>query len=714
MKITKKLTFMCVICTLFGNIHSKESKVNIPASKQEKTNPIQLNHLRDSLSNAWIKARNSESHQFKQTNITPSSSSQTKVIDLKNTANNSTIPSSSSSYSSTNSEVVIMAQMPNNAKDSIPISDTLLLESMNVRDVDIRDLFQGLAMQFTLNIVLSPEVQGKVSVNFNKIPVRQAVQMLLRDNGYSWESVGQAIRIYRAKPVEFIPEIRNEITWIQNKLSFDLKGIDCQEVIRKLIQITGKNIILDKSVQGKWTALVKELEWDRALKILAQTNDLQLREIEGVPTFYKQSWAGENTSNTAGMAMNRGMWIQVKDSNVSIELQNAPISQVISTMITQSGLNAVIYGNLNGSVTAKLKDVKVFDALKYIFRESQFTFWSVGNVLFVGPLTMGGGNNSKLIKMKFAKADEVMESLPSQLTKNCTIKMIKGLNALMVLGSYEDIDAIQRYVEQMDQPVPMILIEALVVDVDLDKVRDYGLKLFIGKTPDPGTREGLYPSISQVFNKDQANTALEAIGLKDIISLPKNFTGQVNALEQEKALKIRSRPLIATLNGKTATITVGQTQYYLLKTQTDLQQSGSVTNRVTENFTKIDANVTLTVTPFVTGEGEVTCEIEPDFSEPEGSFDAKTPPTINRRTLKSNVKLRDGETIVLGGLVKESKEHVTDQVPFFGSIPILGWLFKNARIVTSRSQLMIFVTPRVFYDSEARVNIENELEKYSK
>jgi type II secretory pathway component GspD/PulD (secretin) len=600
----------------------------------------------------------------------------------------------------------------------LPISDTLRLEALNVRGTEIKDLLQGMALQFGLNLVLSPEVQGPVTVNFNQIALKQAIWMVAQENGYQIEVQAAVMRVSRPKPVVVAPIVQNDIQFVNNRLSMDVKDIELADVVRKLVQVTNKNLLLDRSAKGAVTVYLKDLEFDKAIKILAQTNDLQIRESEGVSTLYRAAWAQPEAPKQGGGAAigARGVFVEVKDSLVQLDVQGASLSQVVQALVQQANLNAVLYGNLQGTVTARLRGVSLNDALKFVFRESQSTFWFNNNILFVGPLTMQGGGNSQLIKMKYLRAEAALEALPNLMTKNSTLKVIKGLNGLMVLGSYEDIDAIRRYVEQIDQPVPMILIEALVVDVDLDKVRDYGLNLFLGQVPKAGAQEALYPNVSQVFNRNQAQSFLDGIpGFKDVISLPQNFVGQIRALEQEKTVKIHSRPLIATLNGETANITIGQTQYYLLKTQTDVNQgSGTVSNRVTENFTQINANVSLTVTPFVTGEGEITCEIIPDFSEPEGSFSAETPPTLNHRKLKSNVKLRDGETIVLGGLVKNSKQQINTQVPFLGSIPYLGWLFKNSNTVTSRSQLMIFVTPKVFYGSEARVNVDKELERLGK
>jgi type II secretory pathway component GspD/PulD (secretin) len=105
----------------------------------------------------------------------------------------------------------------------------------------------------------------------------------------------------------------------------------------------------------------------------------------------------------------------------------------------------------------------------------------------------------------------------------------------------------------------------------------------------------------------------------------------------------------------------------------------------------------------------VTCEIIPDFSEPEGAFNSSVPPTLNKRYVKSSVRLRAGETIVLGGMVKEGTQQVSSKVPFLGDLPLLGWLFRSTQNVEFRSQLMIFVTPKIYYGSEGAVDVKQAL-----
>jgi type II secretory pathway component GspD/PulD (secretin) len=354
-------------------------------------------------------------------------------------------------------------------------------------------------------------------------------------------------------------------------------------------------------------------------------------------------------------------------------------------------------------------------ALDFLFAGSEYTWWKRDGAWVVGPAGSPGVANSELLSLKHVKAEEALDLIPQSIQKNAQLKLVKSLNGIMVLGARETIEGLKAYLTNLDKPVPQILIEALVVDIDMDKVRNIGMRAFLGKAGIGNNSRNIYPSTDMTFDAWDVDWALKAAGMKDVVKLPDDFFLKINALEQEKLLQVRSRPQISTLNGSEAKLSVGQTQYFLLNSETSYNETSTSTKTsTTQRFEKIEANVTLTVTPYVSGEGEITCEIVPDFSEPEGAFSSTMPPTINHRVFKSKVRLRDGETIILGGLVKESLNRVDDQVPFLGSIPILGNLFKNRSSIKSRSQLMIFVTPHIYYGEDAKVDPDKVMNSFSK
>ena len=186
-------------------------------------------------------------------------------------------------------------------------------------------------------------------------------------------------------------------------------------------------------------------------------------------------------------------------------------------------------------------------------------------------------------------------------------------------------------------------------------------------------------------------------GIGSIGQLPANFYFKVQALEREGYARVRSRPQIATLSGHTANISVGTTQYYVLRSLYPITSPGGGLTGEVEQFEQVEANVSLEITPWVSASGDVTAEIKPRFATPVGVLNADVPPTINSREVNTTVRLRDGQTIIIGGLIQESQSEVEERVPFLGSIPLLGRLFRSTRVDKRTSELVVFITPHVFY-----------------
>ena len=178
----------------------------------------------------------------------------------------------------------------------------------------------------------------------------------------------------------------------------------------------------------------------------------------------------------------------------------------------------------------------------------------------------------------------------------------------------------------------------------------------------------------------------------------------MQALEQKGLANVRSRPLIATLNGYPASLSIGTTQYYLLQSSTTTIGQLSPYLSETQRFETIEANVKLEITPYVGANGLITVEIKPDFKTPVGELSETTRPTINQRSMSSTVIMREGETIVLGGMIQESESESRSQVPLLGDIPWLGSLFSSTSKSKRKSELIIYVTPHISY-GEAFQNV---------
>jgi type IV pilus assembly protein PilQ len=188
------------------------------------------------------------------------------------------------------------------------------------------------------------------------------------------------------------------------------------------------------------------------------------------------------------------------------------------------------------------------------------------------------------------------------------------------------------------------------------------------------------------------------------VSLPANFRASIQALETADIVKVHSTPQIATINGNQASITIGETRYYKMHKET----RAATTNQdnligTDERFEQQKFDTKLEVTPWVMDSGYVMVKIRPEFNIPRSGGSDDRPPTVDSRVLESMVRLRNGQTIVLGGQRQTEKVLNSRGVPYLSSIPILGWLFSNKTWTNVETQMMIFLTPRVYYGNEAEV-----------
>jgi len=326
---------------------------------------------------------------------------------------------------------------------------------------------------------------------------------------------------------------------------------------------------------------------------------------------------------------------------------------------------------------------------------------------------MSQKNTTVVIPLKHIMADEanIGKVLPPNISKDAVIKFDKEHNSVIIIGSFDVAAQAQEFLENIDKPVPQVLIEALVVDFNLNKIRDYGFSMFTQGVKDSSSdwmAERFLPDLNlkpgRLRTQRILNDVLKSFGINKILELPENFRAAIHALESASIVKVHSTPQIATINGNPASITIGETRYYKLKKETQAPVNNNTSIIGTdERFEVIKFNTELQVTPWVMDQGYVMVKIRPEFNIPRTSGDASTPPNVDTRVIESMVRLRNGQTIVLGGQRQTENMETRSGIPLLSSIPILGWLFSSKTITQAETQMMIFLTPHVYYGDDNAV-----------
>ena len=167
-------------------------------------------------------------------------------------------------------------------------------------------------------------------------------------------------------------------------------------------------------------------------------------------------------------------------------------------------------------------------------------------------------------------------------------------------------------------------------------------------------------------------------------------------MESQGILRLRSTPQLATLNGNEAKMSIGETQYYL-ETQNNIIGSQNPQNQVTQQYKSVNADLALTIKPVVSGDEQITLDITVKQSSFTARISNTAPPGQITRDFQSNLRVKNGETVMLGGLEEGTNNDSGSGVPLLSRIPIIKWFFSSRTRAKSRSKLTVFIKPTVIY-----------------
>jgi len=605
---------------------------------------------------------------------------------------------------------------PSTAADSLavpppepePVVDpNIKIPLVDFKDVKIRDILIAMAKSHGLNFWVDPEIAAVGSVYLENVRLLDALQFIIERYDLVYEKNGNIVSFHQKQPEAII--IPSIIHCENDMLTINVKDLPLSDFMAAIIDSCGRNLVLEQGASGKISGYLKDADFEQGLTAMLDANNLQLRRDGDI--FYISA------AVTQEKRAKRGFGIKVDSNLVSLNVTSVDLRSLIEDLANNLGIDIFIYGEIAGTVTASVKDLPAGKAFDYILKGTNYTYRIDGGIYFFGSASMAEVNESKLIRLEHLKAESVLALIPAALSSKIVLQVVKDHNGLMVFGPSGYVREVVDYIAELDQPSPQILIEALVIDYTITDRSELGIKANnygFGDTLAHGMN--YYPNVDVHAYGDDLNDDIQdladRLSIKNIGKLPANFFAKLNALVQSGKANIQSRPQIATLNGHSAKIDVGTTQYYLLKTETVYgvnQQSPST--QVSEKFETIEASMSLSVTPWVNSSGEIIVEVHPEFNTPQGAFDPDIPPTINHRVLDSTIRLKGGETIILGGLIQTTENTTLEKFPILGDIPLLGQLFRNRSKIKTKSELVIYLTPQVYYGSEAKVDVSKYLKK---
>ncbi len=589
---------------------------------------------------------------------------------------------------------------------TLPPAALRTISVLNVNGADLRATLRALAAEHSLGLVIDGNIRGTVTASLSGVRLIDALVTLANQNGLSLRQVGDVFQI-GPPALTVAPPLEIGVEATGGTLTLDVSGVPLSALARAVSNAAGVSIVVRQGVEGQVSGSLREAPFEGGLRTLLTGNGFSLANQGGVWTVDRIN--GQSSQPVYSTGPSPGVQVGA-DGRVSIDVAGVPIADVLREIVAKAGLELVLYQVPEGTVTARVTGLSIDEALGVVLRRSNATYHREGNAFVIGMPDVGGVE-SRLLRLGHLRAESAFEMIPDALKEGASVQLVPEQNGVVVTGHIASISAISRFLASIDLPSPLILIEALVIDFEDTDLYELGLSAGFGADAaasahggrprfggETGTDDGIRMSGDGRGVTRVIQGVADLFGVGSIGRLPDDFYLRIRALERDGRVRVRSRPQISTINGHTASISVGTTQYYILRTNTPIGSTGGDVYPVqTERFEKIEANVRLEITPYVTATGEVTAVIKPEFSTPVGQLDPETPPTINTRVLQSTVRLRDGETIILGGLIQEGSSRTYNKVPLLGSIPLLGRLFRSESTTSRSTELVIYLTPHVFY-----------------
>jgi type IV pilus assembly protein PilQ len=413
--------------------------------------------------------------------------------------------------------------------------------------------------------------------------------------------------------------------------------------------------------------------------------------------------------------------------HINLTVKDADIQNVLTFLAREGKINIVTSEEVKGKVTFHLEDVPWDLALDTVLKTKGLDVVIEQGIYRVAPVSQIQAEYEarvekmkkvrelkpivvRLIPVNYAEGSELVKTLGSVMSSSGSVELDTRTNTIILKDTEDYLAAAEDLIRKLDQQTPQILIEARIVEARTTFREDIGVQWGgrFNANSSLGNDTGLtFPSSIGVMggSEDTATGGLSmssphwavnlpaavgqgsggAIGLQfGSIGGAATLALRLSAAEENGDVKIISSPRISTLDNRKASITQG------------VSIPISVTSAAGVNTQFFSADLSLNVTPHVTRDGHIKLQMQVSKNEPDfGNVAANGNPTITRKEANTELLIRDGDTTVIGGIYTRSTSKSYKKIPYLAEIPVLGWFFKNKSEKDDRSELLIFITPKV-------------------
>ena len=464
-----------------------------------------------------------------------------------------------------------------------------------------------------------------------------------------------------------------------NLISVNFVEADIKDILTMFSKQSGINIIVSPGVKATVTVGLNNLSLEDAIKAILLSADLTYQMVGNT---YVVMPLGEPVKSFMPIPSS----IKTKKGNITLNLKDTDLQYILENLSNQTGVDIIMFGAIHDKLTVRLTDKPLDEALKMILSGTKFGFAKYKDIYIIGDATNLAGAASTLVQtksypLKYLKVKDAFALLPTTIPQ-ANLKINELDNSFIVTGTTDIMDKMEEFMKEVDKPTRQVMLETAVLELNRKASKQLGLS-FSGNLTSNIT--GSSNPFQIIYDDTKTNTTSMQITLKALIE-----TGDA---------RIRANPSVAASNGKEAMINVGKVVNVKVTTGTQL---APVTSLQT-----INAGITLKMTPVIGSTGEIIIDLSTEVSAIT-AVGVEGLPEISTRKANTTIRVKDGQTIAIGGLIQNDDINSDNKIPILGDIPLIGSLFGSRTKTENESELVILITPRLIKEGE---NLSSPLEQ---
>ena len=453
-------------------------------------------------------------------------------------------------------------------------------------------------------------------------------------------------------------------------MTLNVLDSDLRQTIMLVARNGGLNVSVDDSVKGNISITLNDIEPEKALEIIAKTSNLNL----------------------------------IREGNVYIFT-----TDFSNTTTMQTYILPIRYGD--PEILRKAVVLSLDEGIEYVHRDRGGTRNSSYDYDSVSTMTVKQNEDGDMVfQTRRKSASQDSYSSDEKNSKNKTspsaekrVMFNPEVNALVLFGTEAEYLRAKNLLADLDRELKQVSVEARILAIDKSASKNLGVEWMwstLPQYPEPVVTDHydekgffLYRShtINRQYDEKTGHGIIQFGRGPDGVPFEFYYGAQINALIANGKAKILSRPNVTTVQGREAVINVGSS--------VPVPKESITNSTTTTTFEYRDAGIILKYTPRVNADGTITATIHTEVSTPQYVADLKAY-RFNTRSADTTVTVRDGEPMIIGGLIGAEESKAVSKIPFLGDLPILGALFRNNKKSKSESELMIFITAHVLKGAE--------------